>query len=270
MQPSPAASGRCKPGGRQVIAVQLYTLRSLLDDPARLGGILGRIREIGYEAVEVAGLGPKIVDRFGEEMRRAGLKACAVHAGLERLTGEMDVVIDECTEWGCEFVVVPAVPHSYRSAEGFKRFAAEATAMARVLRDHGLRLAYHNHAYELERFDGRETGLEMLFMWAAGDVLQAELDTYWLQFGGVDPAGWIRRYRDRVPLVHLKDLAISKGDPVDAEIGEGNLAWPAILKACRDAGTRWLIVEQDNPRRDPLEAIANSYRNLKRLVAEAG
>jgi sugar phosphate isomerase/epimerase len=253
-----------------VIAVQLYTLRSLLDDPAKLGTILGRIREIGYEAVEVAGLGTKTVDRFGEEMRRAGLKACAVHAGLERVTSELDAVIDECTEWGCEFVVVPSLPASYRSAEGFKRFAAEATAMARPLRDHGLRLAYHNHAYELERFDGRETGLETLFTWAAADVLQAELDTYWLQFGGVDPATWIRRYQDRAPLVHLKDMAISQGDPVDAEIGEGNLDWKGILSACRDAGTRWLVVEQDNPRRDPLEAIANSYRNLRRLVAEAG
>ena len=253
-----------------MIAVQLYTLRSLLDDPARLGGILGRIREIGYEAVEVAGLGPKTVDRFGDELRRSGLGACAVHAGLERLTSELDAVIDECTEWGCEYVVVPAVPDSYRSAEGFKRFAAEATAIARTLRDHRLRLAYHNHAYELERFDGRETGLATLFAWAAADVLQAELDTYWLQFGGVDPATWIRRYRDRLPLVHLKDMAISKGDPLDAEIGEGNLDWPSILAACRDAGTRWLIVEQDNPRRDPLQAIENSCRNLKRLLADAG
>ena len=85
----------------------------------------------------------------------------------------------------------------------------------------------------------------------------------------MDPASWIRRFKDRVPLVHLKDMAIKDGDPVDAEIGEGNLDWVEILTACRDAGTRWLVVEQDDPRRDPLQAVAISYRNLVRLLSSA-
>ena len=52
-----------------MIAVQLYTIRTMLQDPSRLGGILGRLREIGYRSVEVAGLGPKTVGRFGEELK---------------------------------------------------------------------------------------------------------------------------------------------------------------------------------------------------------
>jgi sugar phosphate isomerase/epimerase len=252
-----------------VIAVQLYTLRTLLNDPARLGGVLGRLREIGYETVEVAGLGPRIIDRFGEELARAGLNACAVHAGLDRLIGDFDAVIAECTGWRCEYVVVPAIPEPYRSGDGFRRFAAEASALAPRLREHGLRLAYHNHAFELERYDGH-TGLETIFASAGPDAVEAELDTYWLQFGGANPASWIRRFKDRVPLVHLKDMAILRGDPVDAEIGEGNLDWVEILRACRDAGTRWLVVEQDDPRRDPLEAVAISHRNLTALMSNVG
>src|SRR5437899_9707742 len=191
----------------------------MLNDPAQLGGVLGRLREIGYEVVEVAGLGPRTIDQFGEELARAGLNACAVHAGLDRLTGDFDAVVEECKRWRCEYVVVPAIPESYRSADGYRRFAAEATAIAIRLREHGLRLAYHNHAFELERHDG-QTGLETIFASARSDTLQAELDTYWLQFGGVNPATWIRRFKDRVPFVHLKDMAISRGVPVDVEIGE--------------------------------------------------
>ena len=249
-----------------MIAVQLYTLRSLLTDPARLGDVLGRLREIGYETVEVAGLGPATVDRFGEELARAGLNACAVHVDLDRLVSDLDAVVEECNTWRCDYVVVPAIPESYRSEHGYRHFGAEATAIALRLREHGLRLAYHNHAFELERYDG-QTGLEMIFASAKRDALTAELDTYWLQFGGVNPATWIRRFKDRLPLVHLKDMAILNGDPVDAEIGEGNLDWVEILGACRDAGTRWLVVEQDDPRRDPLEAVAISYRNLARMVS---
>jgi sugar phosphate isomerase/epimerase len=249
-----------------VIAVQLYTLRSLLNDSARLGGVLGRLREIGYESVEVAGLGEAVVDRFGEELRRSGLKACAAHASLDRLNKQMDLVAGECTQWGCEYVVVPSLPESYRSRQGFERFAREATELAARLAAHGVKLAYHNHAYELQRFDG-VTGLETLLESVDARALAVELDTYWLQFGGANPAAWIRRYAGRAPLVHLKDMAILDGDPVDAEIGNGNLDWAGVLSACRAAQTRWLVVEQDDPRGDPLEAVATSYRNLEGLLA---
>jgi sugar phosphate isomerase/epimerase len=251
-----------------VIAVQLYTLRGLLNDSARLGDVLGRLREIGYESVEVAGLGDGVVERFGEELRRSGLKACAAHASLNRLHDQLDVVVGECKQWGCEYVVVPSLPASYRSRRGFERFAAEATELAAPLAGHGIKLAYHNHAYELERFDGA-TGLETLLASADPGVLAIELDTYWLQFGGANPATWIRRHAGRAPLVHLKDMAIVDGDPVDAEIGEGNLDWSDVLSACLQAETRWLVVEQDDPRGDPLQAVATSYGNLKRFLAEA-
>ena len=54
-----------------MIAVQLYTVRAQLQDPSQLGAVLGRLREIGYRAVEVAGLGQAATGRFGAELRRA-------------------------------------------------------------------------------------------------------------------------------------------------------------------------------------------------------
>ncbi len=195
-----------------MIAVQLYTIRTQLQDPSRLGGVLQRLREIGYRSVEVAGLGPNTVSRFGEELRRAGLVACAAHVALDRLAGDLDSVAAECSEWGCEYVVIPSLPEDYRSEQGYRRFAAEAAELASRLRASGLLLVYHNHSHDLERF-GRQTGLETLFRAASPDALQAELDTYWLQYGGANPADWIRRFKHRVPLVHVKDMAIDRGRP---------------------------------------------------------
>ncbi len=252
-----------------MIAVQLYTIRTQLQDKSRLGGVLQRLREIGYRSVEVAGLGPKTVGRFGDELKRAGLVACAAHVALDRLVNDLDGVAAECGEWGCEYVVIPSLPDKYRSDHGYTRFASEAAELASRLGSHGLQLAYHNHSHELERF-GQQTGLETLFAAAGPTTLQAELDTYWLQFGGVNPAAWIRRFKGRAPLVHLKDMAVARGRPVDAEIGEGNMDWVEILSACRDAGTRWLVVEQDEPRRDPMESVAISYANLATLTAKVG
>jgi sugar phosphate isomerase/epimerase len=252
-----------------LIAAQLYTVRDQLQAPSRVGGVLGRLREIGYGAVEVAGLGPGVTGRFGQELARADLTACAAHAPLERLTGDLAAVAAQCQEWGCRYVVVPSLPNKYRSAAGLKRFAREADDIARDLQPFGLKLAYHNHSFELERWDG-QTGLEALFAAAPALTLQAELDTYWLQYGGANPAEWILRLTQRVPLVHLKDVAVVGGKTVMAEVGEGNLDWARILEACRTAGTDWLVVEQDECRRDPMESLEISFSNLTRLMTEAG
>jgi sugar phosphate isomerase/epimerase len=252
-----------------VIAAQLYTVRDQLQDPTRLAGVLGGLREIGYRAVEVAGLGPKTTEHFSKELANAELTACSAHASLESLTRDLASVAAECQEWGCRYVVVPSLPSEYRSAAGFRRFAAEADELAHGLEPFGLKLAYHNHSYELERWNG-QTGLEALFAAAPPGTLHAELDTFWLQYGGASVAEWIRRLKGRVPLVHLKDMAVIESKPVMAEVGEGNLDWPRILEACRAAGTEWLVVEQDECRRDPMESLAISFRNLTKLTAEVG
>jgi hypothetical protein len=47
-----------------------------------------------------------------------------------------------------------------------------------------------------------------------------------------------------------------------AEVGEGNLNWETILKACETAEVEWYAVEQDICQRDPFESLAISYNNL--------
>jgi hypothetical protein len=50
-----------------------------------------------------------------------------------------------------------------------------------------------------------------------------------------------------------------------AEVGEGNVNWPAILSAARAAKVQWYIVEQDICRRDPFESMAIGFRNLRQM-----
>lgn len=247
-----------------IVAAQLYTIRARLQDRVQLTEALRRLREIGYTAVEVAGVAPELVESLDEDLKAAGLGACAVHVSLEDLVHDARSAAMDAKRWGCEFVVVPSLPADYHSAAGFQRFGHEARAVASVLQTFGLGLAYHNHAFELERFGGR-TGLEILFASATQDALQAELDTYWLRYAREDPVEWIQRLAGRLPLVHLKDTATVDGRPVQTEVGTGELDWQAILAACRAAGTRWLVVEQDECAGDPLESLAISYRNLAKL-----
>ncbi len=115
-------------------------------------------------------------------------------------------------------------------------------------------------------FVGLLTGLDIIYSESDPRYLKAELDTYWIQHGGSDPAEWIRRVKDRMPVVHLKDMVITlegqNARQTMAEVGEGNLNWPAILSACQSSHVAWYAVEQDVCQRSPFESLQISYQNL--------
>lgn len=252
-----------------VIGAQLYTLREFTRTPADIARTLRKVRQIGYEAVQLSALGPIETAELKRILDGEGLAVAATHVPWSRLRDETQAVIDEHHLLGCRYVAVGSMPAEYREAgaEGYARFAREASAVARQLKAAGLVFSYHNHSFELERFGGR-TGLEILYSEGDPELFTAAIDTYWIQHGGGDPADWIRRLKGRVPLVHLKDMAIRGGEQVMAEVGEGNLNWPAILAACREAGVVWYLVEQDVCPRDPFESLAISLRNLKAMGLE--
>jgi sugar phosphate isomerase/epimerase len=250
-----------------MVGAQLYTLREFLKTPDDIARTLPKVAALGYRAVQLSALGPIDTQKLKQLLDDAGLEVAATHVGYERLRDDLEGVVEEHRLLGCTHVAIGGLPQEFRSAEGYGRFAREASEVARRMKAHGLIFGYHNHSFELEKFDGR-TALETLFAESDPEVFTAEIDTYWIQHGGGDPAAWIRRMKHRSPLVHLKDMAVVEGKPVMAEVGEGNLNWPAILQACKEAGVRWYLVEQDVCRRDPFESLGISLANLKAMGIE--
>ncbi len=248
------------------IAAQLYTLRDFLKTPEEISKTLKKVKEIGYDAVQLSGLGPIDPYELKDILDREGLYACATHISFERMQKDMDAVIKEHQLWNCKYVGVGSMPGKYQSGkEGYIRFAKEASEVARILADNGLRFIYHNHNFEFVKFDGL-TGLEILFNESDPEVFDFEIDTYWVQAGGGDPAAWIRKMMGRMKVVHFKDMVMSPDrKQIMAEVGEGNLNWPAILDACKEIGVEWCPVEQDICQRDPFESLAISFRNLKSM-----
>jgi sugar phosphate isomerase/epimerase len=109
--------------------------------------------------------------------------------------------------------------------------------------------------------------LALLYEKAPAEKLKAEIDVYWIQAGGGDPAEWIRCCAGRQPLLHLKDMTVGpEREQRMAEVGEGNMNWQAILDAAREGGVEWCLVEQDNCyERNPFESLEISYHNLVRM-----
>lgn len=142
-------------------------------------------------------------------------------------------------------------------------------SMARVFAEEGVRLCYHNHFQDYTVHFGGVKFFDLLL--AGSEKLCIELDTGWAQNGGEDPAPLMRRIRDRLAMVHLKDYvpgeprADGSGfDPVFTSIGTGVLRLDEILRAAGEVGTEWLVAEQDKMRNlSPREALTCAYLNIK-------
>jgi len=244
------------------IGAQLYTLRDYMKTPKDIIKTLRELRKIGYEAVQVSGIGPIAPRDLRKILDDEGLVACATHTGYDVLVKETGRVIEDHKMLGASHVACPGLASEYHNGEGYKTVARELSKVGKVLKEHGITLSYHNHGSEFEKY-GDRIGLEILYEESDPAYLQAEIDTYWVQYGGGDPAAWCRKLKGRLPLLHLKDMGIQDNKQIMMEVGEGNLEWDTILSACREAGTQWYLVEQDVCQRHPLESLKISLENMK-------
>ena len=250
-----------------VLAAQLYTVREFTKTAAGVAETFKKVREIGYQAVQISAFGPVDPKEVKTMVDGEGLTCCITHISHDRLTNDLPAVIEEHRLWNCKHVAIGSMPGSYLEdgLDGIKRFAQDANEIGRQLYEADLTFSYHNHSFEFARVDGK-TVLDLIYDQTDPRYVQAELDTYWVQHGGGDPAAWVLKLKDRMPVVHLKDMVIQgRREQVMAEVGEGNLNWPAILAACREANVEWYAVEQDICPGDPFESLAISYKNLREM-----
>ncbi len=250
-----------------VIAAQLYTVRDFTQTPADIIQTMKKVAAAGYEAVQLSALGPMGPAELREVCAGEGLTICSTHTDYERMRDEPEAVIEEHKILDCQYPAIGGLPAEYRNAQGFAKFAKEASQVAARLAEGGLTFGYHNHNFELEKF-GDRTGLQILFEDSDPRYFTFEIDTYWVQAGGGSPVAWINKLKDRLPLLHLKDMTMRGREQIMAEVGEGNLDWPGILEAAKNVGVVWYIVEQDTCERDPFESLNISLDNLKAMGLE--
>jgi len=236
------------------LGVQLYTLR----EPCAVDffATLREVSAMGLRVVETAGLHGHEPTKVKGWLDDLGLSAPAAHVGIDFETGNVSPLIEEASVLGYETLILPWVGKE-EYANGWDSFPKRIEPIARKLRDAGLRFAYHNHDFEFERSADGRIGLDVFFETADPALVEAEIDTYWVQYAGLDPAEYIAMYSGRVPYVHLKDMSAGP-DRADVEGGRGVLDWDAILAACEKAGTRYGIIEMDNPPGDPIECVRTS------------
>ncbi len=268
---------------KQKIALQLYSVREEM--AADFEGTLRKVQALGYDGVEFAGLFGKSATEVRMICDALGLVPVSAHVPFTDMM-EDPSLLDVYQEIGCQFVVIPYLTPEYRPGSArFSEVIEGARMLGEKARALGMKLAYHNHDFEFVQVDG-EYALDILYKQVPATLLETEIDTCWVNVGGVNPAEYVRKYKGRANIVHLKDFVGGKTDnmyaligidddkkqtPVSAfefrPVGYGIQDFPAILNAAEEAGASWVVVEQDMPsmNKTPLECAAMSIDYLRSM-----
>lgn len=252
------------------LAVQLYTVREACKTSADLAATARKLHSIGYRAVQVSSVGPIPEEEIVEIMHGEGLVICATHEGGNAILDEPERIVARLHKLGCKLTAYPwPLGVDFTDPAQVRTLARRLDAAGAIFREAGLTLGYHNHAIEFVRCEGR-LGLETIFELTDPRNLVAEIDTYWIQYGGGNVLEWCRRLRGRMPFIHLKDYAYTMANsPVYAEIGAGTLPFAQIIAEAEAGGCEWFIIEQDVCPGDPFDSLAKSFDYASRHLANA-
>lgn len=268
------------------IALQLYSIRDEMGKD--FIGTLRKVKALGYEGVEIAGLYDHKPSEIKEHLKDIGLVPVSAHVPLSDLIADPQKVVEEYAEIGCKYIAIPyLIPELRPGTEKFNEVIEGAKVIGKVAKEYGIQLLYHNHDFEFEKING-EYALDILYSSVSSDLLQTEFDTCWVNVAGENPAAYLRKYAGRSPVVHLKDFVMPGKKPekmyeligiaedIKEEeskafefrpLGSGVQNIAEILKACKDAGTSWVVIEQDDPSvgKTSIECAQTSINYLKNI-----
>ena len=229
------------------------------------------MKAIGYPAVELIPSEVVTDEEVAKICDEAGVKVVAAHVAGQAVLERPEAIVKKLQVVGANLAVY-AFPArvDLSSRLQVERLAHRLEQSAQVLRQAGLKLAYHNHAMEFSRLDN-ELVFDVIRKKAPG--LLFELDIYWVQYAGMSPERWIRDLGNRLVSLHLKDFGVfpKHGEPpFMTEVGQGNLDFRTLVAEAERAGCRWFVVEQDIAPGNPFDSLERSFRYVQNeLIAPA-
>ena len=283
------------------VGIQLYSVRRALKrDPY---GTLAKVAAAGYRYVEAAnhdamqddGVGFGVpAGRLKESLDKLGMRIIGCHINPLRLD-RLPAVLDYHQalgnrQIGCDIEFYPYNDRDFLMGrcELFNRVGA-------MCKERGMRFYYHNHFQEFQKF-GDQTVYELVMENTDPELVKIELDTYWVLRGGGNPIELMKKYRDRVVLLHQKDFPKQAPQPLVmydgviqptadisdevftatknpgcfTEIGTGVLDIQQIIDAgeeCPDL--KYMILEQDETRMpneiDSIDTSMKAFRRFKNI-----
>lgn len=267
------------------IGIQLYTLRNVLpEDPT---GTLQAIKEAGFKQVELSDA--TLLPKLQPALKSLDLAVNSSHFPAPFITGnwapleafgvkapkrkDFEYLVELAAGHDLQYLVFPYLfPQDRGGLDFYKSLAEKLNNAGEQAKAAGVALCYHNHAFEFQPMENTSP-FQVLMEQLVPDLVNFELDLFWVSVAGLDPSSFINEHKERIKMLHLKDKkkgtkqayqesAIAKDS--FQPMGAGALNFKEILKSASEAGVVHAFVEQDESP-NPLVDIKKSVQYLKKL-----
>lgn len=242
------------------IGAQFYTIRDYCQTLEDFDNSCKRVSEMGYKVVQLSGIGDFTGDEVKEILDKYGLVCACTHRGRDSYVNNIEKEIQFHKTIGCK--VCGLGYNGDVEESGIDAFVRDFRPVCDKLAENGMVFAYHNHALEFEKRNGRFI-LEEMIEKMNHSSFKLILDVYWLAYAGVNPAQFIRKHKDMIACIHYKDMKIEKNTQKMAEVGQGNIDWDDVIAAAEESAATYALVEQDTCDGDPFDSLKISYDYLK-------
>jgi sugar phosphate isomerase/epimerase len=255
---------------QMLYGVQIATVRR--EATQNLAQLLGTLHQIGFTQVELHSV---VYSHPAAALRQmiedAGLHTPAGHFALS----DIEARLDYARELGLEYMVAMLPRPSPEGLDQFRTIAAELNQIGAHVRSHGMEFALLFHNSELMP-QGNSSGFNELMNHTDPALVRLEVDLYWIAQAGLDPAAFLRKHKDRVKLLHLKDrlagfpssFTSDAGSDHSTELGKGTIPWPALLRQAQHQDIRYAFLDYDKVDIPILDSLKQSFAYLKTLEQE--
>ena len=249
------------------VGIQTQTIRDYCKTIEDIDKTLGELESWGVEDIQISGIGSVDWTELAEVVKKHKMNVCVTHTPFSRMMTDIDAVIDEHLNLGCDCLGIGAMPGEYeRTEEGVEKFMADLIPVAERMRERGVHLAYHNHDFDLKKFGDKSILDRMLEL--DSDLLWFIPDVAWLQIAGENPAEYLRKMAGRVKVLHFKDYNKAEGEHPFAftELGKGIVDLEACYKTAEELEIPYIMFEQDNNwTENAMQSSKESFEFMKKL-----
>lgn len=246
--------------------LQLYTLRD--DLPKDPKGVLKQVASFGYKQIESFegkdgmfwGMSNTDFKKYMDDLGMVIVSShCDINKNFEKKAADAAAI-------GMKYLICPWIGPQ-KKIDDFKKVADTFNQRGEICKKNGIRFAYHNHAYSFETLDG-QMGQDVMMTNTDPALVDFELDMYWVVAGGQDPETWLKKYKNRFKLCHVKDRTKGATEAADTcTLGEGSINYPAILKTAKETGMEYYIVEQEKyAGTTPMKAVEADAAYMKKIT----
>lgn len=235
----------------KTIGIQLYSVMgAMMKNPQ---ASIERLAGMGYNACELVQWGgnPKVFGLDAKDFKalcdKNGIDIISTHSSVqEDPTKEAEIM----NQWrslfevqkacGGKYFVIPSYKFEYTVSD-VKKMCDYFNRVGKIASEYGLKLGYHNHSDEFKTLEGTDQVMwEYLVENTDPQYVFVELDVYWCTKGGKNPVEYLKKYPNRIEMLHIKDEFV---------IGEsGTIDFENIFKQFYANGKKDYVVEIEIPK----------------------